>query len=121
MPAGALRERARDGGGIPGEVRERIMAVGDPFAVAMATLVERVCGRAGAAEMLGGAPPGVARLAAAMQQKHRLSAVAIDIGHQPVAGGALEHCGSGLEMLHGRSCKNLTALALNTLSPTASM
>ena len=43
------------------------------------------------------------RLPAAMQQQHRLAGIAEDVGDQPVAGGAFEHRGRGLQMLHGRS------------------
>ena len=59
------------------------MPVRDPFAVAVAALVERVGERARAREMLGGAAPGVARLPAAVQQQHRLAGVAEDVGDQP--------------------------------------
>ena len=87
----------------------------------MAALVERVGGRAGAREMLGGAAPGMAGLPAAMQQQHRLAGVAIDVGDEPVAGGTGEHRGCGLQMLHGRLFRNSSTPALNTRSPTATM
>ena len=93
--ARALRERCRDRGGVVGKIGERIGAVGDPFAVAVAALIERVGHRARARQLLGGAPPGVARLPAAMQQQHRLALLAIDVRHQPIAGGAREHRGRG--------------------------
>ena len=106
---------ARDRGRVGGEIRERVMAAGDPFAVAMPALIERVGRGTRARELLGGAPPGMARLPAAVQQQHRLALLAIHIGHQPVAGGARKHRGRGLQMLHGRSCRNLIALGLEHL------
>ena len=82
----------------------------------MAALIERVGGGAGAREMLGGAAPGMAGLSAAMQQQHRLAGIAEHIGDQPVAGGAGEHRGCGLQMPHGAVLRGMSSTpALNTL------
>jgi len=79
--AGPLHQRGGNRGRIRGEVRECIMPVRDPLAVAMTALIERVGGRARAPEMLGGAAPRMARLPAAMQQQHRLAGFAIHVRH----------------------------------------
>ena len=102
---------------VRGKIREGVIAARDPLAVAVAALVERISHRARTRQMLGGSPPGVARLSAAMQQHHRLARIAIDVGDQPVAGGAGEYRGRGLKMFHGcknfwTTCRNLIASAL---------
>ena len=69
--AAALRAAPRRPRPRPRRNPRSVTAVRDPFAVAMAALVERIGHRAGAGEMLGGVAPGVAGLPAAMQQQHR--------------------------------------------------
>ncbi len=86
----------------------------------MAALVERIGGPAGARQPLGGFPPGMPRLAAAVEQQHRACALAEHIGDETVARSAGEDRFGG-RAGHGLRSRNSSTVALNTLSPTASM
>ena len=75
--------------------RVLIGAVGDPFGIAVAALIDGVGDAAHARDQIAGFLPGVAGLAAAVQQQHRRPLLAIDVADQRVAGRALEHRGGG--------------------------
>ena len=107
---------------VGGEIRVLIGAVGDPFGIAVAALIDRVGDAAHARDQIAGFLPGVAGLAAAVQQQHRRPLLAIDVARQRVAGRALEHRGGRRDRTrHACSWRNCSTPALNTLSPTASM
>jgi hypothetical protein len=67
-----------------------------------------------ARDLFRGFVPGVAGLAAAMQQQHGRAAVAEHVGNEFVAGGADEGRGSGCGMPgHGRSLQKFTTASEN--------
>ena len=105
------------------EIERRIGAVGDPFGIAMPALIDGVGGPAGAGERFGGGAPGMAGLAAAMQQQYGRALVAEHVGCELVAG-----CCRETSRLAGVGCLVMVARSeirspplLNTLSPTASI
>ena len=114
----ALLERGGDRRDVGGEIVERISAVGDPFRVAVAALVDRVGDHAGARDLDRGPAPGMARLPAAVEQQHRPAVIAEHVGGEPIARRAAKGLVQGR---HDNSCKNSSTPALNALSPTESM
>ena len=72
----------------------------------MAPLIERIGCMAFARDLFRGLVPGVACLAAAMQQQYGRAAVAEHVGNELVAGGADEGRGGGSRVPgHGRSLR----------------
>ena len=72
----------------------------------MAPLVERIGCMTRARDLFRGFGPGVAGLAAAMQQQHGRTAVAEHVGDEFIAGGADEGRGGGREVpSHGHSLR----------------
>ena len=65
------REFGGDGFDVGGIVGEGIGAVREPLGIAMTALIERISGVPLTREFLGRLGPGVAGLAAAVQQQHR--------------------------------------------------
>src|ERR1019366_8260755 len=88
-------------------------AVRDPFGVSMAPLIERIGPMTFARDFLRGFGPGVAGLAAAMQQQHGRTAVAEHVGNKLVAGSADEGRSGGRWMPgHGRSLREFITVSL---------
>ena len=69
----------------------------------MAALIERIGCMTFARDLLRGFVPGVAGLAAAMQQQHGRAAVAEHVGDEFIAGGADEGRGGG-SLVAGHGC-----------------
>ena len=77
--------------GVGGEIAVLIGAVRDPFGIAVAALIDRIGDAAQPRDQIAGLLPGMAGLAAAMQQQHRRPLLAVDVAGERVAGRALEH------------------------------
>src|ERR1019366_10187492 len=82
LDGSAAVEFGRDGLRVRGKIREFVGAVRHPVGVSMAALIERIGCMALARDLLRGFMPGVAGLAAAMQQQHGRAAVAEHVGDE---------------------------------------
>ena len=75
---------------VSGEIGKRVGAVGNPFAVAMAALVDRVGDAAKLGDHLIGLAPGVAPLPAAVEQEDRRGLLPRGVADELLSGGAGE-------------------------------
>ena len=129
LGAEAVLGLAAERHGVTAEICEAVMAASDPFAVAMAALVDADGGEAAFGEPPGRRPPGMAGLAAAMEEQRHLRTLAIEIGREAVPGMAEEGRLAGLQghaaIRVARAAqtpmrvRKSSAPALKTLSPTA--
>ncbi len=109
----ARRQRARHRSRVGGEIGRRIGTIVDPGGIAMTALVQRIGDPARGGELLGGRAPGMAGLAAAMEQQHDRPLLAIDVGDEPVAAGTGEQRDGRLDRgAHGRSSRNASTPSL---------
>src|SRR5262252_6632998 len=119
---GATAQPLGNGANVGGKIEKAIGAFGAPVGVAVTALVERAGGHAAARDPLGSLLPGMTCLSAAMQQQHRPTLTAEDIGLEGVSVGTGERRGDRNQMPHhGRPARKSSTAALNTRSPTASM
>ena len=109
---GSVRRTARASAAKSGTDRRRRHPVG----IAVTALVERVGGAGRPRDVSRGLAPGVAGLAAAVQQQHRVAAFAIDVGGKLVAVRAGEGRGGRRDVSrHGRSLRKCQHAGLEHL------